>query len=152
MVHNAKDIQSPVPNDFNIEFFQSFLKVMKSEVLVLFDQFHQHECLPSYFTSYFTTHIPKANDSCPISSVAFSERNGTDAQRVTHWEHKKKYGQHIKMELEYCKLWDTTCRHYDQAFEKSKVLRIEGAYMNEKTSKHRLGGEVVNSWFRLVSC
>lgn len=48
--------------------------------------------------------------------------------------------------------WDTTCKHSDQAFEKSKGLRIEGAYLNEKTSRHVLGGEVVNSWFRLVTC
>lgn len=35
---------------------------------------------------------------------------------------------------------------------KKQGLRIEGAYLNEKTSRHVLGGEVVNSWFRLVTC
>jgi len=43
------------------------------DVLVMFDQFHQNECLPGYFSSYFITLIQKVLDShslgdfCPIS-------------------------------------------------------------------------------------
>ena len=62
VLHIFNDIKSRAPNDFNFEFFKSFWKVMKPKVFALFDQFHQNECLSSYFTSCFTTLIPKAND------------------------------------------------------------------------------------------
>jgi hypothetical protein len=55
--------KSPGPDGFNFSFFKKFWGILEMEVLRLFDEFHLSASLPSCFSSYFITLIPKI--TCP---------------------------------------------------------------------------------------
>jgi hypothetical protein len=49
----------PGPDGFNYAFFKEFWGIMRSDIRILFDQFHGNECIPKCLTSYFLTLVPK---------------------------------------------------------------------------------------------
>ncbi|MCH99969.1 LINE-1 reverse transcriptase like, partial [Trifolium medium] len=49
----------PGPDGFNFAFIKEFWELMKTEVMMFFDQFHGNECIPKCLMSYFLTLIPK---------------------------------------------------------------------------------------------
>jgi hypothetical protein len=53
--------KSPGPDGFNFAFVKAFWDLLKSEVRILFDQFHGNAIIPKSFLSYFVTLIPKVN-------------------------------------------------------------------------------------------
>jgi hypothetical protein len=51
--------KSPGPDGFNFNFFKKFWGLLKKELLMLFAEFYSNSKLPSSFSSYFITLIPK---------------------------------------------------------------------------------------------
>ncbi|MCI26941.1 LINE-1 reverse transcriptase like, partial [Trifolium medium] len=49
----------PGPDGFNFAFLKEFWGLMRSDIRILFDQFHANECIPKCLLSYFLTLVPK---------------------------------------------------------------------------------------------
>ncbi|MCH93657.1 LINE-1 reverse transcriptase like, partial [Trifolium medium] len=54
--------KSPGPDGFNFSFFKNFWGVLKKEIMGLFLEFYETAILPSSFSSYFITLIPKISN------------------------------------------------------------------------------------------
>jgi hypothetical protein len=61
VVLDSDGSKSPGPDGSNFNFVKNFWSLMKSEVRILFDQFHGNGILPRSFLSYFVALIPKVN-------------------------------------------------------------------------------------------
>jgi hypothetical protein len=61
--------KSPGPDGFNFAFLKKFWGMLKSDIRIMFDQFHGNSSLPQSFLSYFVTLIPKV--SSPSSLFEF---------------------------------------------------------------------------------
>jgi hypothetical protein len=61
--------KSPVSNGFNFSFFKNFWGLFKKEIMRLFLEFFEMTKLPSNFSPYFITLIPKISNPhlLPIS-------------------------------------------------------------------------------------
>ena len=53
--------KSPGPDGFNFAFVKKFWYLIKSEVHIMFDQFHGNEMIPKAMLAYFVALIPKFN-------------------------------------------------------------------------------------------
>jgi hypothetical protein len=58
-VKTSDGSKCPGPDGFNYAFIKEFWGLMRSEVRILFDQFHGNECIPKCLMSYFLTLVPK---------------------------------------------------------------------------------------------
>jgi hypothetical protein len=61
--------KSPGPDGFNFSFFKKFWGLLEKEIMSLFLEFHESAKLPSCFSSYFITLIPKV--ACPHQLCEF---------------------------------------------------------------------------------
>lgn len=59
VVKESDGNKSPGPDDFNFVFIKEFWYLIKNEVRIMFDQFHENEVVPRSFLPYFVTLIPK---------------------------------------------------------------------------------------------
>jgi hypothetical protein len=59
VVRESDGNKCPGPDDFNFAFLKNYWEVIKSEIRILFDQFHGIGVLPKSLLSYFVTLIPK---------------------------------------------------------------------------------------------
>ncbi|MCI07449.1 LINE-1 reverse transcriptase like, partial [Trifolium medium] len=59
VIELADGNKSPGPDGFNFAFFKKFWGVLEKEIMRLFEEFHGSAKLPSCFSSYFITLIPK---------------------------------------------------------------------------------------------
>jgi hypothetical protein len=59
VVRGSDGSKSPGPDGFNFAFIKEFWDLIKGDVRLMFDQFHDNACLPKGMFSYFLTLIPK---------------------------------------------------------------------------------------------
>jgi hypothetical protein len=59
--------KSPGPDGFNFNFVKDSWDLLKGDIRIRFDQFHENECLPKSFLSYFVTLIPKVDSPFGLS-------------------------------------------------------------------------------------
>ncbi|MCH84888.1 LINE-1 reverse transcriptase like, partial [Trifolium medium] len=75
VVKESDGNKSPGPDGFNFAFLKAFWELIKGEVRILFDEFHNNGKIPKSFLSYFVTLIPKVGspfglaDYRPISLI-----------------------------------------------------------------------------------
>jgi hypothetical protein len=58
-VKDCDGSKSPGSDGFNFAFIKEFWDLMKFDVRIMFDQFHENARLPKSLSSYFLTLIPK---------------------------------------------------------------------------------------------
>ncbi|GAU40168.1 hypothetical protein TSUD_292720 [Trifolium subterraneum] len=59
VVKNSDGSKCPGPDGFNFAFIKEFWGMLRSDVRILFDQFHANDCIPNCLMSYFLTLVPK---------------------------------------------------------------------------------------------
>jgi hypothetical protein len=60
-VKDSDGNKSPGPDGFNNAFLKNCWELIKGEIRIMFDQFHDIGSLPKSFLSYFVALIPKVN-------------------------------------------------------------------------------------------
>jgi hypothetical protein len=63
------------PDDFNFAFLKKFWEMLKGDLGIMFDQFHDKSCLSKSFLSYFVTLIPKITSPSLISDFRPDDKN-----------------------------------------------------------------------------
>ncbi|GAU33092.1 hypothetical protein TSUD_259430 [Trifolium subterraneum] len=67
MVTSSDGNKCPGPDGFNFAFLKTFWELLKGDLRIMFDQFHDNSCFPKSFLSYFVTLVPKVSSPCSIS-------------------------------------------------------------------------------------